>query len=178
MATTRARPTVRVDRYRVRCDEYTQTFQSEARARAQVARIEQAGACLLLHTVDIQPGSEGPWLPIHVHRAQLILAAPLGAIIDTPNGPLIKAYGGWSAEAAARADSAAEPGSPKWLSLLGTHERASLVSDGRGCIPETWCSCQAGPDSATWVRYERYTAEGRAAHGYLCPTCRRLVQSG
>ncbi len=108
-------------------------------------------------------------------RADTIMRAPLG----TSDGELTVAQTGWTREAGDRADAAAETGSTAWVAALGAYERVTLTSDGRPVETGTWCRCQPEPDPAGWVRYERWTAAGNQdAHGFACPSCRHLVQSG
>lgn len=131
-------------------------------------------------------GSAETPLPTYLVRAAAILAAPVGPTpIDTPDGPLVKQEGTWTAERVARPDvqaalrNAEAAGDMAALEVaLGSHDTATLTGDGRWALTRQWCSCTPGPDAGTWVRYERYTARGREAHGYVCPGCRHLVQSG
>lgn len=134
------------------------------------------------HTIEVQTNPDGEWVPLHVHRTRQILAAPVGpALVDTPDGPLIKMYGGWSKETAQR------PGVQEAFdrndmaaaeAILGSEDEALLTSDGRDARTRDWCRCDPYPVMEEWVRYERYSPRGREAHGYVCPTCRRLTQSG
>ncbi|GAA4102274.1 hypothetical protein [Actinomadura miaoliensis] len=61
---------------------------------------------------------------------------------------------------------------------LGTPEHVTLTADHDMAFPEHWCQCTT--PAADAIRFERWSAAGRIAHGYVCPhiTCRRLVQSG
>ena len=63
--------------------------------------------------------------------------------------------------------------------LAGTAdaEMVVLTEDGKTAEWQTW---HDGPseDVAGWVYYERWTPEGRVAHGYVDATTRRLVQAG
>lgn len=63
---------------------------------------------------------------------------------------------------------------------LGTPESVTLAADGRHVYPRNWCTGHDWDVTDEEVRYERWTAEGRVAHGYVCAyvACRRLVQSG
>lgn len=167
--------------YRVTCSQHVREFRTEQAARIiGLASIERLGACRELHTIEVR--TPDGWVPLHLHRARQILAAPVGPEpIDTPDGPLIKARGGWSKETAARADAASEAGSDAWYAALGPHEYAVLTSDGHGARTDAWHRnelCADRADADRWVRYERYTAEGRVGHGYLCPTCRQVTQTG
>jgi hypothetical protein len=169
--------------YRVVCAEYvSKTMRTQGQAEKWMRRTEAGDligpGCSNLHTIEIRP-SDGPWVPLHRYRAARVLAAPVGLTpIELPDGTLIKMHGGWSKETAARANSVAEPGSEAWVAELGSHEDATLTGDGLGCRSDVWCRCVPQPGCDVWVRYERYTGEGRVAHEYVCPTCRGLVQSG
>jgi hypothetical protein len=104
--------------------------------------------------------------------AAAILAAPVGTQI----AHLTKNHGGWDAATAARADATAAAGTQEWRDALGTHQTATLTSDGRGARRDMWCEC--GTPGARWVRYEAYTAAGQDAHGFICPDCRGITQTG
>jgi hypothetical protein len=64
------------------------------------------------------------------------------------------------------------------LAALGTPAQVRMSADGLGFDTHGWCRCATEPDAMTWVRYERWTPAGREGHGYVCPTCRLLVQTG
>lgn len=106
--------------------------------------------------------------------ARLLLAAPL----RTEVGGLTVYTAGWSRERGAEADAAGEPGSPVWFAALGAHQHATLTSDGGAADRARWCECQPEPSGETWVRYEFWTERGQERHGFVCPSCRRLVQTG
>jgi hypothetical protein len=168
--------------YRVVCAANTSRwFGDLSAAQAHRADVETAHLCLHLHTVQVQVDG-GAWVPLHEHRAHLILAAPVGPDpIDTPDGPLVKMQGWWLPERSHQPDVVAARTRGDWpaeLAARGRHDFAALTADGRGCRSDQWCSCSPQPPADGWVRYERYSARGREAHGYLCPTCRHLVQSG
>lgn len=161
-------------RYRVSCKRLTtHPLPSLEAAERKLFKIEKLGECLYLHTIQVEQ-PDGAWLPMHEHRAKLILAAPLRAEFDG----LVKDHGDWSIEAGQRADAAGEEGSAEWWAALGPNETATLTSDGRGANPTAWCGHKPPADS--WVRYERWSPRGMEAHGYVCPdiNCRQLVQSG
>ena len=107
--------------------------------------------------------------------AQAILRAPLGARL----GGLTIAGGSWSKETADAADLVAAPGTPEWRAALGARSHATLTGDG-GCATREgfFCRCAEQPAADTWVRYEAWTAQGRDAHGFVCPSCRRITQTG
>ena len=106
--------------------------------------------------------------------ARLLLAAPL----RTEVGGMVVFTAGWSRERAAKADAAGKPGSEAWFAALGDHEHATLTSDGRAADRARWCECQPEPAGETWVRYEHWTGRGVERHGFVCPACRRLTQTG
>lgn len=91
----------------------------------------------------------------HIRRREAILTAPLGALIDCPDGPVRVAR---------------IVGVPMHLVMLS--------ADGRSTRTDRWCECVPRPDMDYWVRYERWSSRGREAHGYLCPTCRSILQAG
>jgi len=164
-----------VTRYRFACTNHTSVPRDTLEAvQAKVAGIEQnPDGCYLLHTVQVEQ-EDGAWLPLHEHRAKLILAAPLGATLDG----LIKALGGWSPASVQHVSKAHPEGGKAWYAALGSHEHATLTADGRDAEPSEWCEHK--PPAESWVRYERWSARGMEAHGYVCPDidCRHLVQSG
>lgn len=106
--------------------------------------------------------------------ARLLLASPL----RTEVGGLTVFTAGWSKHRADQADAAGEAGSPAWFAALGDHEHATLTSDGHAADRWRWCECKPFPAGETWVRYEHWTGQGMDRHGFVCPDCRRLTQSG
>lgn len=159
--------------FRIACREHTVEVGSYDAAFRRRLQIETLGACKAEHRIEARTAS-GEWRPAHLALAETILAAKVGTRIETFDGPLTKYHGGWSKEAGARADAAGEAGSPEWYAALGTNETATLTSDGRGAIVEDWCSC----GGVKQERYERWSARGREAHGFVCKTCRYLTQTG
>ncbi|MFD9964905.1 hypothetical protein [Amycolatopsis sp. NPDC058986] len=164
--------------HRVVCRDYTHQTRNLAAAQGYLAGVESAGHCQLPHTIEVH--IEGRWVPLHIALAREILAADLRTVVDTPDGRLVKARGGWSKQKCEHADRAANVSSdPKgWAAALGPHEHATLTADGRGARTDSWCQCEPEPTAETWIRYERWTMQGRAVHGYLCPGCRGLTQTG
>jgi hypothetical protein len=74
---------------------------------------------------------------------------------------------------------ASEPAAPAALfEALGPHEEATLTVDGRAAYVNGWCACPASPPAEEWIRYERWTDQGRAGHGYVCARCRFLTRAG
>lgn len=84
----------------------------------------------------------------------------------------------WDKEAGARAETLVNPTFEEYTEALGTAKEATLMSTGGG-HPNTheWCNCHGG-SSAHWVRYERWSERGQEAHGYVCPNCWKLTQTG
>lgn len=120
---------------------------------------------------------EGEWLPAHLAFAKQVLAARIGATVETFDGPLTKNSGTWAPGATRRASAVAAEGTEEWARIARTipHEEATATSDGRGVVTKGWCSCGGGVEQ---VRYERWSARGREAHGFVCKTCRSLTQTG
>lgn len=54
---------------------------------------------------------------------------------------------------------------------------AVLTEDGRSCQSHAWHNGDVG-SAESWVAYERWTVTGRAAHGFIHPVSRQLVQAG
>lgn len=52
-----------------------------------------------------------------------------------------------------------------------------LTEDGGQYHRDGWHQGPVGP-ADTWVAFERWTTEGRVAHGFVDPSSRRLVQAG
>lgn len=108
---------------------------------------------------------------------QEILATRVGSTIQTPDGPLTVTTGGWSKETEDRADLTNADSVADYRAALGAYDHVLLTEDGRGAGTHEWCTSS---DFATqrWIRYERWTAAGRVAHGYVCQHCRLLTQTG
>lgn len=177
-----------LNRYRVRCEERIGLPATLATAQRQLDAIEALAAkgfkaaCRLDHVIEVQYDGVGPWMPAAEWLAPNILDAKLGDQVQTFDCKLTVAQGGWSKEDGDRADAAGEPGSAEWFAALGRREYVTLTSDGQSGGdrngPAGWCQCGVDPDVEQWVAYERWTAEGRVAHGYLHSECRLLLQSG
>ena len=120
--------------------------------------------------------------------AAAILAADLfdrERMERTRVGPMQISTAGWSKERADLADAAAERGSQAWIAALGTHEHATLTSDGRAADRKNWCRCAVtglqqddGIPAGEWARYEHWTERGCEAHGFVHSECRQLLQTG
>lgn len=95
-----------------------------------------------------------------------VLGLRLGDAIDTGNGVLVVNRRSFIAGTEV-ADVVAGTAVP---------EAITLTEDGRSAWVEAWH--EEGEDAGDWVRYERWTAEGRVAHGYVHRVSRRLLQAG
>lgn len=63
----------------------------------------------------------------------------------------------------------------------GSPDEVILTTDGRHYRRDgQWCACQRGDlhDMHSEVYFERWTKQGREAHGWLHRVCRRVTQSG
>jgi hypothetical protein len=109
-----------------------------------------------------------------------ILATRLRARVDTPDGPMYVKTGGWSKQTGDRLDAAMATNPDLDVrAFLGAYERVLLVDHPDVRVhAEGWCRCTPGPDADTWVRYEKHTAAGRVGHGWACPTCGGITQTG
>lgn len=88
--------------------------------------------------------------------------------------------GGWSKEAGGRLDAAmaSDPGLDV-RAFLGSYERVLLVSDPAARVhAQGLCTCPGSDNADSWVRYEKWTAAGRVAHGWACPACGGITQTG
>jgi len=110
-------------------------------------------------------------------QARQVAAAILAARVSTQVGHMTIVAAGWSLESSRQA--AGDPGSPEWYASLGSHEDATLTADGGYVARDLWCRCgDTASPAGNWVRYEAFTADGMAAHGFACPHCRCLTQTG
>jgi hypothetical protein len=161
--------------FRISCSEHTVPAGSYDAAFRRRFQIETLGACTAEHTIEARTAS-GQWRPAYLALAETILAAKVGSKVETFDGPLTKNSGQWSQEASRKASAVAAEGTPEWAAAARKipHETATLTSDGRGAMVKGWCAC-GGTEQ---VRYERWSARGREAHGFVCTTCRYLTQTG
>lgn len=132
--------TARNPTHRIVCADHTIEvvgLQQAERSRAAA----DSGACRLPHMIEALV--DGLWMPLHLLQARQILAASVGAAVGTPDGQLIKTFGGWSQQAGERADSVADASRDPhaWIAALGPHERTVLTVDGRGARLDGWCTC-------------------------------------
>lgn len=117
-----------------------------------------------------------------------ILNAKLRDRVETPDGPMYVKTGGWSKETGDRVEAAlaANPGryregvtNADYRTLAGPYERVLLVSDPAARVhAQDWCTCPGSDNADAWVRYEKYTAAGRVGHGWACPGCGGITQTG
>jgi hypothetical protein len=149
--------------HRVVCSSYTKLFTNLEAAQRWQSERDLDPRCGEPHTLEVRLGDE--WVPRHLAIARAILAADLGASVETFDLPLTVAAAGWLAPTAARPEPPA-------------HDYAVLTMDGYEADASDFCRCQPQPSAETWVRYERWSARGREAHGYLCGHRRRLTQTG
>jgi hypothetical protein len=54
-------------------------------------------------------------------------------------------------------------------------DQAVLTGDGHEVIRTHWCR---NGHPQVWIRYEAWDTAGRRAHGFLCQTCRKILQTG
>lgn len=112
-----------------------------------------------------------------IARYRAIVELPLRAEHDG----LIVVSHHWDTAASARLNEllARDPdaGHDAVRQALGVPASVGLSSDGRTIATDRWCACDLEP-GADWTRYERWGLAGRLAHGFICPDCRHLVQSG
>lgn len=106
--------------------------------------------------------------------AARLLSVPLG----TRAGGMTLVSSGWSKERGAHARSVADPVTDPeaWVKALGHSDSAVLTSDGHSAVRTAWCADP--PGAGSWVRYEHWSPRGCEAHGYVCPDCRKLTQTG
>lgn len=140
--------------YRVACAEHAVPCPTEHAATQLRDAIERLASCHEFHRVEAHV--DGEWVPVHIVRTRKILAAPCGTAVETFEGEMVVNH---------RANV-----------VDGVAESATLTRDGREAISE-WCSCDHS-NGDDWAYFERYTAEGRASHGYVCAFCRRITQTG
>lgn len=95
-----------------------------------------------------------------------VLTADCGDVLDAGDGPLIVNHVSYA------------KGTPIEAVLDDTAvaEMVVLTADGRHALYQEWH--EGPPTDDEWVRYERWTAEGRVAHGYIDTVTRKLVQTG
>lgn len=110
--------------------------------------------------------------------AAALLTASLGARVDAAGTMLYVHSHAWSADAGRRADQLKDPDYETYKAALGVPETVLLSSDHFGADTTRWCP--HNPPAGAWAYYERWTVEGRTAHGWVhaAQSCRRLTQSG
>lgn len=164
--------------HRVVCGDFVHETRSLPAALTFITNVEASRACLDVHTVQVRDGDD--WAPLHEVRARTIMSAPMLTTVDTLDGPMVKVAGSWSVETAERAEAAVDPAVDPvaWRQAIGPHEQATVTADGQAVQVDDWCTCPIGGTSLGWVRFERWTTAGRVSHGYVCPGCRRITQTG
>ena len=90
----------------------------------------------------------------------------LGDRVDTPDGALFVSLRQYAKDTDVDAV----------VNRTAVPEMVVLTEDGGFADFGRWH--EGDSDIDTWVRYERYTTEGRVGHGYVDATTRRLVQTG
>lgn len=97
-------------------------------------------------------------------------------VIDTGDGPLVVV----NASYGKRPDLADLDGDALMAALNESDYTMVVLSEDGGYVPERvqWATDDPTCPIERWVRYERWTPEGRVAHGYIHPESRRLIQSG
>jgi hypothetical protein len=175
--------------YRVTCPDHTvnpTTALADTEAALDAVETAAGGAgCRYRHIVEKWDPDLRMWYPCAQWLAKQILAVQeLGTEVDTlGGGTLMVASRVWPLGdadevcAQARAEHRRGTTFTDFEAMLGDPEQVTLSADGRPTQPG-WCRCRPRPAGERWVRYERWSARGREAHGYVCPTCRRLTQTG
>lgn len=97
---------------------------------------------------------------------EILTHSRVGDRFETVDGPLVLNHQAFAADVDV----------DDILERRATAISAILTEDGRTANYREW---HRGPVAdGDWVRYERYTAEGRVAHGFVHRTSRMLVQAG
>jgi hypothetical protein len=96
----------------------------------------------------------------------VVLTLDCGAVIDTGDGELTVNHVSYAKGTDLDAV----------LDHTATAEMVVLTADGRYANFREWHEGDATDDD--WVRYERWTAEGRVAHGFIDRGTRKLLQTG
>lgn len=65
-----------------------------------------------------------------------------------------------------------------WRELCGPATTTELSEDGRYFESGRWCACDEERAGEGAVYVERWTTNGRTFHGWVCPSCRGLQQTG
>lgn len=113
---------------------------------------------------DALTGSSAEWYAYGRALAEHVLALPAQAELVRPNLPPLRvAQRQW------------EVGVPVGKIHEVAAQTATLSGDGRP-VWSHWCDC-VGP-GADPVYFERYGRAGMLSHGWACPECRGLVQTG
>lgn len=117
----------------------------------------------------------------HAREAAEQAARVLGTGMGEKVRDLIVVGRSYAKEAGARLDALLavnpDPSREELNEALGAAVTATIVSTGTHVDTTGWCHCPVG-SSAEWIHYERWSTRGLEAHGYCCPECRRLTQTG
>ena len=76
-------------------------------------------------------------------------------------GALRFAAGGWTQEHAQAAALAGAPGTAPHRAAAGPYDEVLLTGDGEDVDRSAPCNCRGAEDAGIWVRFEKWTAEGR-----------------
>jgi hypothetical protein len=106
-----------------------------------------------------------------MYTTTALLMTKVGAVV----GDLTVTSRQWAAGAEPAPALGLEPGTADWYNAIGLPQEVVLTEDGHPANTHGWCACDG---DAGWVRYERHTPAGRAAHGYVHAACRLLLQVG
>lgn len=107
--------------------------------------------------------------------------APSGTVADVGDGELIVSTRGWPKAQvdAVPVDVITSGDADALFAALGPAETITLTGDG-GPYVEGWhrCDYRGADGEIPGVRVQRYSARGVEFHGWLCPGCRQLIQTG
>jgi hypothetical protein len=123
--------------------------------------------------------SRAAWIEHARITSEIIRRGSLRDVVrDDVDGDLILVLRSWSRDVSEAAGAKLGYDAP-WSELeaeMGLPTDVLLSADGGQVNTSAWCDVDA--PTTEWVRYERWTAVGRVAHGYVCEFCRGLTQAG
>lgn len=105
---------------------------------------------------------------------ETLSTSSLRDVVETVEGPMTVVGATWGrVETEATGEELAD------LLQSMPYVEVAVSSDGRS-VPMRGIRWHRGevPATTSWVYYERWTAEGRVAHGYVHPETRDLIQAG
>jgi hypothetical protein len=158
------------------CHEYAYGPFTPARAERRRELADKSGDCRYPHKVvcsQVRPTTEAELDTLLAERESMFLDAEPGdpdwreTTLELAAAWLNAPQGMSAADGLTVADDQPPP-----------RESVTLTSDGSYAAPSSWCRCSPEPDMDGWVQYERWSERGREAHGFVCRSCRRLLQSG